>query len=100
MDASELAKLISACITVTSLLSSPCVQIHYHVQKNDTLEGIAARFATSKETLMRLNNLSSELIQPKRELLIPVSNTTPTHTLPPPTFTITPILDTTTSTPG
>ena len=90
----------STQITATSLLSSQCVQIHYHVQKNDTLEGIATHFATSKETLMKLNNMFSESVQPNSELFVPVCNTTPTNTLPPPTFTITPILNPTTSTPG
>jgi hypothetical protein len=90
----------STQITATSLLSSHCVQIHYHVQKNDTLESIATHFATSKETLMKLNNISSESVQPNSELFVPVCDTTPTNTLPPPTFTITPILDPTTSTPG
>ena len=90
----------STQITATSLLFSHCVQIHYHVQKNDTLESIATHFATSKEILMILNNMSSEDIQLNKELLVPVCNTTPTNTLPPPTFTITPILDPTTSTPG
>jgi len=90
----------STQITATSLLSIHCVQIHYHVQKNDTLEGIATHFATSKEALIKLNNISSESIRPNSELLVPVCDTTPTNTLPPPTFTITPILDPTTSTPG
>lgn len=90
----------STQITATSLLSSHCLQIHYQVQKNDTLEDIATHFATSKEMLMKLNNMSSESIQLNKELLIPVCDITPTNTLPPPTFTITPILDPITSTPG
>jgi hypothetical protein len=90
----------STQITATSLLSNHCVQIHYHVQKNDTLESIAAHFAISEEMLMKLNSMSSKVIQPNTELVILVCDTTPTKTLPPPTFTITPILDPTASTPG
>lgn len=87
-------------LTATSLSSVHCTQIHYQVQKKDSLESIALHFATSKEKLISLNNLSSEVLQPNVELLVPLCDTTPTSTLHPPTFTITPFLDPTTSTPG
>ena len=90
----------STQITATSLLSSHCVQIHYHVQQHDTLESIASHFLTSKETLIKLNNLASEVIQPNAELQVLVCDTTPTSTLYAPTFTITPFVEPNTSTPG
>jgi len=90
----------STQITVTTSSSKNCLQIHYQVQENDTLESIASHFATSKEIIMTLNNMFSETIQPNTELLVPLCDTTPTSTLHPPTFTITPFLDPTTSTPG
>ena len=90
----------STSTTATISSSKNCMQIHYQVQENDTLESVAAHFATSKETIMELNNLASETIPAQTELLVPICDTTPTSTLHPPTFTITPILDPTTSTPG
>jgi LysM domain-containing protein len=87
-------------ITPTRFLSANCRQIPYQVHEHDTLESIAAHFAISKETLMTLNNLTSEVIQPYTELLVPICDTTPTSTLNPPTLTITPILDSVTYTQG
>ena len=90
----------STSITATTFSSKNCTQIHYQVQENETLDSIASHFATSKEAIMALNSLTVETIQPSKELLIPICDTTPTSTLHPPTFTITPFLDPTTSTPG
>jgi len=91
----------SSQITATIFSSTKnCQQIHYQVQKNDTLESIVSHFATSKEAVMALNNMISEVVQSNTELLVPVCDTTPTSTLNPPTFTITPILEPFTSTPG
>lgn len=90
----------SSQITATTFSSKNCQQIHYQVQENDTLESIASHFATSKETVMALNNMSSEVIQPNMELVVPICDTTPASTLHPPTFTLTPILEPITSTPG
>ena len=87
-------------LTATNFSAVHCTQIRYQVQKNDSLDSIALKFATSKEKLITLNNLSSENIQLNVELLVPVCDTTPTSTVHPPTFTITPFLDPTTSTPG
>jgi LysM repeat protein len=90
----------STPITATTFSTKNCTQIHYQVQENETLDSIASHFTTSKETIMNLNNLTSEAIQPNTELVVPICDTTPTSTLNPPTFTITPFLDPTTSTPG
>ncbi len=90
----------STQITATTFLSNNCIQSHYQVQKNDTLESIAAHFTTSKEALMELNSMKSDVIEPDTELLVPICDTTPTSTLYAPTFTITPILNPTTTTPG
>jgi hypothetical protein len=86
--------------TATTSYSLNCREVPYRVQENDTLESIASQHSTSKETLMSLNNLKTEVISLDMELIIPVCDSTPTSTIYPPTFTITPILEPIIYTPG
>ena len=86
--------------TATTSFSLHCQEILYKVQQNDTLQSIADQHITSKEVIAKLNNLNIEDVQLGMELLIPACELTPTSTLNPPTFTITPILELTTYTPG
>jgi len=86
--------------TATNTLAINCQQILYQVQEHDTLESIASQYATSKEAIMNLNNLNTETIQRDMELLVPICKSTPTSTIYPPTFTITPFLEPVTYTPG
>jgi LysM repeat protein len=86
--------------TATNTQTLNCQQILYKVQEHDTLESIASQYATSKEAIINLNNLNIETIQRDMELLIPICKSTPTSTIYPPTFTITPFLEPTTNTPG
>lgn len=90
----------SAQYTATNTLELNCQQILYKVQDYDTLESIASQYATSKEDILNLNNLKTETIQRDMELLIPICKSTPTSTIYPPTFTITPFLEPITNTPG
>ena len=86
--------------TATTSLSVNCRNILYKVQENDTLESIANQHAITKEIIKDLNNLNTETIKSGMELLIPICDSTPTSTIFPPTFTITPFLDPVTYTPG
>ena len=45
----------------------------YTVEKNDTLYSIARRFNTTVDEIVRLNNLTSDLISPNAVLMIPVT---------------------------
>ena len=86
--------------TATNTLALNCRQVLYKVQDYDTLESIASQYATSKEAIMNLNNLNTENIQRDMELFVPICKSTPTSTIYPPTFTITPFLEPVTNTPG
>jgi len=88
--------------TSTKISFQNCEEMSYQVQENDTLESIAMQFSVSKDKLMAINNLSTEILATKMELLIPFCNSTPTGTVHPSTLTttFTPLLDPTTSTPG
>ena len=88
--------------TSTKISFQNCEEMSYQVQENDTLESIAAQFSVSKDKLMAINNLSTDTLSPKMELLVPICNSTPTGTVHPSTLTttFTPLLDPTTSTPG
>ena len=90
----------STQFTATNTLALHCQQILYKVQEHDTLESIANQYATSKEAIMNLNDLNTEIIQRDMELLVPICKSTPTSTIYPPTFTITPFLEPITNTPG
>jgi hypothetical protein len=76
--------------TATSRSKLNCQEVQYRVQENDTLDSIANHYATSKETIMFLNKLSTETLHPSMEIMVPSCDSTPTSTTNPPTFTITP----------
>lgn len=86
--------------TATIQSSTDCRQIRYTVQDQDTLENIADRFSTTREGIMSLNKLDHEKIQTGMMLLVSDCNATPTGTTLPPTFTVTPVHDRSTFTPG
>ena len=86
--------------TATSTLREDCSEIRYIVQEGDTLEGIARQFSVSTEAILSANDLKNESISPMQELVIPACGTTPTGTIYPPTFTITPNFETISTTPG
>jgi len=90
----------STQFTATNILLEGCNEIRYKVQENDTLESIAKEFSTSKEAISAANDLKTEETDPGMELMIPFCDSTPTSTMHPPTFTITPIFETTATTPG
>jgi hypothetical protein len=90
----------STSYTATNTLQSECKQVMYIVQQGDTLESIAGHFSVSKETIIAANNLTSDAINQSRELVIPFCESTPTSTTRTPTFTITPTLQTISTTPG
>jgi hypothetical protein len=86
--------------TATNTLQSGCKEIQYIVQPGDTLESIAGSFSVSKEAIIAANHLPDETLGITHELIIPFCELTPTSTLLPPTFTITPSLQTISTTPG
>lgn len=86
--------------TATIQSSTNCRQIRYTVQDQDTLASIADRFSTTREGIISLNQLDHEKIQTGMMLLVPDCNATPTGTILPPTFTLTPVHDRFTDTPG
>ncbi len=88
--------------TSTKIIFQNCEETIYQVQENDTLESIASQFSVAKDKIMAINNLSTESIHAKMELLIPICTSTPTGTIHPSTLTITftPLIGPTTSTPG
>jgi LysM repeat protein len=88
--------------TSTKSSFQSCEEMVYQVQEYDTLESIASQFSVSKEKIMTINNMGTETINSKMELLIPICNSTPTSTLHPSilTTTFTPLTGPTTTTPG
>ena len=86
--------------TVTTTLQNDCDTVRYIVQSGDTLENIAQRFSIPMESILIANNLTGKSITLSQELTIPICELTPTSTTHPPTFTITPIFETITTTPG
>ena len=88
--------------TSTKISFQNCEKLMYQVQENDTLESIAFQFSVAKDKIMAINNLSTESIKAKKELLIPICTSTPTGTIHPSTLTttFTPLIGQTTSTPG
>lgn len=69
--------------TSTRITRSNCAEMLYVVQENDTLEGIAYQFATSKEELMATNHMEAATVKTDMELIVPVCNLTPTGTIRP-----------------
>jgi len=92
----------SSQTTSTKITFQNCEEVIYQVQENDTLESLAAKFSVSKDKIMAINNLGTETINTKMELLIPNCNSTPTGTVHPSTLTTTfiPLTGPPTSTPG
>jgi len=90
----------STFYTVTKYSLQDCAKISYQVQKSDTLESIAEHFSIPKEVVREVNHINTETIELNTILLIPVCESTPTSTIQPPTFTITPFLEPFTTTPG
>ena len=86
--------------TATITLQSDCKEIRYIVQQGDTLESIAGHFSVSTETIIVANMLTNESVAQGKELIIPSCESTPTGTTRPPTLTITPIIQTISTTPG
>lgn len=76
-------------MTNTDTLSLGCKEIRYIVQNGDTVESIAIQFSISLEELMKKNNLTSGLVIPGIEIVIPLCDTTPSKTIRPPTTTTT-----------
>jgi hypothetical protein len=89
-------------LTNTSITPQRCDRLTYTVRKNDTLESIAQHFSVSKEDLLAINHMKTEMVLTNMELTIPVCNFTPTSTVHPTTFSTsyTPSTRPTTSTPG
>jgi LysM repeat protein len=87
--------------TSTEISLENCEMMVYAVQRQDTLAEIASRFSVPEDLILAANNLSTESIYAKRELVIPICNSTPTGTAHPATFTTTytPILKLITATP-
>lgn len=90
----------STQFTATNTLQNDCKYVRYLVQKGDTLEAIASQFSVSKESIITLNNLTSEAVVETQELAIPFCESTPTGTSRPPAYTITPYLQPISTTPG
>ena len=90
----QLNNLTSTLITVGQRLKIPFFgsttpppeeTFVYTVVAGDNLWAIAQRFGTTMEEIMRLNNLTSTLIFPGQQLLIPGTEPTPPPPPPPPT---------------
>jgi hypothetical protein len=79
----------STQLTSTKITMQDCEEAYYKVQEGDTLESMAYQFSTSKETIMTLNDLDTEVIEASTELIIPLCSITPTGTIYPATSTIT-----------
>lgn len=90
----------STQLVSTRTQTQTCEDARYVVQADDTLASIAFRFSTSQKEVMIANNMKSENVVTGKILIIPVCNVTPTGTANTLTTTFTPILRTTTSTPG
>jgi len=102
-SSSEIIPLIptpSAQHTATNTSLNDCQNIKYSVQQGDTVEDIARQFSVPSEAILLANNLTNTSLASVQELVIPICDTTPTSTTHPPTFTITPIFEPVTTTPG
>lgn len=86
--------------TSTQVLLQNCGQIQYVVQQEDTIEGIAAQFSTSKEEIMAANGLDDEVLRAGTELMIESCAVQPTGTFHATGTLYTPFTSPTISTPG
>lgn len=89
-----------ATYTATSIPQTDCSSVRYIVQAGDTVESIARQFSIEPASILLANNLTREPPALPRELLIPLCGATPAGTAHPSTLTITPSLETITTTPG
>ena len=70
----------SAQPSLTNSTSQACETITYVVQANDSLASIAYRHGTTSEIIQERNNLSYDMIHTGMELVIPMCESTPSHT--------------------
>ena len=87
--------------TSTEIDFENCATMLYTVQANDTLASIAERFSISKEAILALNGMNTEIVHTAMTLSIPVCRFTPTSTVNSATLTTTytPVADPATSSP-
>jgi len=85
--------------TNTKVMDQRCGPILYEVQKNDTLESIAAQFSTSVEVIIQANHLRTTTLNTSMKLSIQDCSSTPSAMAQTVTTTFTPLLDPTTLTP-
>lgn len=83
----------AAISSISETGAENCETTIYLVLANDTLESIALRHGTTKETIQEINKLASNTVYTGMALAIPVCNTTPSHTatITKNTLTITPL---------
>lgn len=77
-----------------------CNQLQYRVHTGETLASIAEKFSIPIELLAEHNDLSDQEIEPLSYLIIPLCTLTPASTDHAPESTLTPGLQTFTTTPG
>jgi hypothetical protein len=77
-----------------------CTVTSYTVQENDTLASIADRFAIPAEHIRQMNPIRSETLTSGQLLSIPLCNLTPANPTASHTTTFTPVLYSSTTTPG
>lgn len=87
-------------LSTPSLASTTCEWTLYTVKTQDTLDSIAFQYSVSKQDIMNLNSMDSELVSESMEIKIPQCNATPTTTAHLPTTTLTPNLELIIDTPG
>lgn len=68
----------STSLTSTKATTLNCVYLSYPVQSGDTWDSIALQFSIPKETIMRLNGIREEKIEPGKLIKIPACDHTPT----------------------
>lgn len=86
--------------TATNLSINKCQDIKYRIREGDTLDSIARQFSLPLDSLILANNLLDASLETVQELVIPICETSPTSTIFPPTFTITPVFEPVVTTPG
>lgn len=92
------ASMTTSTGTQNSLLA--CDQLQYRVHSGDTLASIAERFSISPEALTELNRLDNHELDQVSHIIIPLCTMTPASTDRAPEPTLTPGVQTFTTTPG
>lgn len=77
-----------------------CTMISYAVEDNDTLAGIADQFSVPAEQIRQINPIRGETLTSGQVLSIPLCNLTPANPTASHTTTFTPVLFSSTTTPG